>query len=303
MPSQLSKLAERMSKDDKECFCGSGKVAKVCGCRHEKGSEVEKLSAKLKNKCQHCGVKHAFSITDAGHKLDARQYRVVADAIADMRDANEDYRKVHPLLASLSGRGALSDRGLRDHQRHMDYAARQHEQGENAYNPFGGMFTESRQELGRGGGEKKSALSQRSEPMKPAVRRDRPEAYYPQPTKVAQLREVQKLREKIAVAQAVGAIAARALPAIASWGARVAPGLMQSGARAAASPVGQFLGRQASSIAGYGALGGITAPEGQRLKGMVAGGVGGLVPGTGIKSVVGSTLASGVAGNVLGVGK
>lgn len=135
--------------------------------------------------------------------------------------------------------------------------------------------------------------SQRSEPMRDAVRRDRPQAYYPEPTKVAQLREVQKLREKMAWAQ-LAALGARALPMV----ARAAPTV----SKAMASPAGQFLGRQAGSIAGYGAIGGLAAPEGQRLKGMVAGGVGGLVPGTGIKSMVGATLASAAAGKALGVG-
>lgn len=206
MPTQLAKLAARMAADDKECTCGSGKRAKVCGCRHNKGSEIEKLSARMKMKCRHCGVKHASE-----------------------------------------GCGC----------------------------------------------------SQRSEPMKPAVRRDRPQAYYPQPTKVAQLQEVQRLREKIAFWPAAGAAALRMAPQLAGMAARAAPAL----SRAAASPVGGFLKRQAGSIAGNAVLGGITAPEGQRFKGMAAGGVGGLVPGTGVKSMIGSTLASGVAGKALGVGE
>ena len=276
MPSELTKLAAYMSHMGKPCSCGSGKTAKVCGCRHEKGSEIEKLSARFKPKCQHCGVKHAFSITDAGHKLDARQYRVLADAIADMRDANADYRKVHPLLAVLSGRGEGRDRNLRHHQRHMDYSARQHEQGENAYNPFGGAFTESRQELGRGGGEKKSALSQRSEPMKPAVRRDRPEAYYPQPTKVAQLREVQKLREKIAVAPLVAPL--------------VAAGTRYFAAKAAPMALNASMN---AMTAGPGA--------GNKLRAAAAGAATGAMPGSGIASQLAGAAAQPTVNRALGV--
>lgn len=195
MASELTKLAARMAHMDKPCSCGSGKTAKVCGCRHEKGSEIEKLSARLKMKCPHCGVKHASE-----------------------------------------GCGC----------------------------------------------------SQRSEPMKPAVRRDRTQAYYPEPTKVAQLHEVQKLREKIAVLPALGAAAAAIAPHVARLGATTA---------------GRYVAAKAAPMALNAGMNALTAGPGMgnKLRAAGAGAATGLLPGSGIATQLGAAALQPKVNEIAGV--
>ena len=109
-------------------------------------------------------AKTAWSITDEGHKLDAAHYNADSESAHKKVKAHKDYARDHP---SLAGLGSAADivallngapvgfggKGSHVHNllnmlesRHKDYAAKKHEKGENAYNPFGGWLTESRHE-------------------------------------------------------------------------------------------------------------------------------------------------------------
>lgn len=89
--------------------------------------------------------KTAFAVTDAGHQLDADHYRRIADALHGMSQDSQRYTDEQPLLSHFTGEqmNALMNRLA---GRHYDYASRKHEQGANAWNPYGGMLTQSRQE-------------------------------------------------------------------------------------------------------------------------------------------------------------
>lgn len=89
--------------------------------------------------------KTAFAVTDAGHQLDASHYRRIADALHGMSQDSQRYTDEQPLLSHFTGEqmNALMNKLV---SRHYDYAARKHEQGSNAWNPYGGMLTQSRQE-------------------------------------------------------------------------------------------------------------------------------------------------------------
>lgn len=95
--------------------------------------------------------KQSFALTDEGHKLDAKRYGELAKAHHGMGEAEEEYAKDAPMKAMML-RG-MTGPAHRLANRHADYAAKRHEKGENAYNPFGGIMTKSRQESK----EKKSA--------------------------------------------------------------------------------------------------------------------------------------------------
>jgi hypothetical protein len=107
--------------------------------------------------------KKAFSLTEAGHKFDSKAYGSERDAAGTRREARSEYAKDHPGLRaahtvgevggllndvdlSLKGVGHVS--GLVDklRERHMDYASKKHEGGRNAYNPLGGLLTETARE-------------------------------------------------------------------------------------------------------------------------------------------------------------
>lgn len=89
--------------------------------------------------------KTAFSVTDAGHRVDAKEYGAISKMHNERARANEEYTKENPLLGHLTGRSA-SGALHRLADRHMDYAAKKHEDRRNAFNPFGGMLTKSRNE-------------------------------------------------------------------------------------------------------------------------------------------------------------
>lgn len=108
--------------------------------------------------------KISWSLTDSGHKLDAAHYNADSEAAHRKVKAHGAYAGEQPGLVGaasaadvaslltglpmvLGGKASLVDRVLnRITERHMDYAAKKHEKGENAYNPFGGWLTESRHE-------------------------------------------------------------------------------------------------------------------------------------------------------------
>lgn len=125
--------------------------------------------------------KKSFSLTEEGHKYDAAHYKADAEKAHKKSKGQKDYAAKRPgLSAALTGHHALNIAGtaakgqnvgtMLEHggskgshikgalerlkNRHADYAAKKHEKGRNAYNPFGGLLTKSRQE---GGKNKKSA--------------------------------------------------------------------------------------------------------------------------------------------------
>lgn len=89
--------------------------------------------------------KQAFSVTTRGHQLDAERYKAHSKAHYDSAKARESYTQDNPLGSHVSGH-AVAGIGDRLHARHLDYAAKKHEEGKNAWNPFGGMLTKSRHE-------------------------------------------------------------------------------------------------------------------------------------------------------------
>ena len=99
--------------------------------------------------------KQAFSLTDAGHELDEKHYRRIADALHGMSDDSDVYTSKEPLLAHLTGEQQVALLNRLQGQR-MDYKARQHAKGDNAYNPFGGLLTPRKKE---------SAMSDRARAM------------------------------------------------------------------------------------------------------------------------------------------
>lgn len=90
-------------------------------------------------------IKLAFSLTESGHKLDAHQYKALADMHHNMGGALKDFEKDAPNRAAIYGTPGPS-LAHRLQGRHMDYAAKKHEDQQNAYNPFGGLLTKSRLE-------------------------------------------------------------------------------------------------------------------------------------------------------------
>ena len=102
--------------------------------------------------------KTAFSITDAGHKLDAAHYGADSEAAHKRHRATREYLAdepglsvYHTLAPFIDMPGSMKGNqlsGLIDklESRHLDYAAKKHEKGDNAYNPFGGLLTKSRHE-------------------------------------------------------------------------------------------------------------------------------------------------------------
>lgn len=89
-------------------------------------------------------AKLAFSVTREGHKLDATHHRGVQGYHEKMRDAKKDYADEAPVRDSLLH--PAHDYGHRMAARQENYAAKKHEKGENAYNPFGGMLTKTDKE-------------------------------------------------------------------------------------------------------------------------------------------------------------
>jgi len=93
--------------------------------------------------------KHAFSVTSDGHKFDADMARLRERQAAEELELLHEHGVFERGSAVAKKPGyALSkptDPGFHD-LRHAAYTAEKHEKGENAYNPFGGMFTPSRYE-------------------------------------------------------------------------------------------------------------------------------------------------------------
>lgn len=129
-------------------------------------------------------AKLSFAITEAGHKFDAADYAAQRDMYGKRREARSEYNEAQPglgmartvaglpslapanvamTLGTLAGgapamgnpgliSGALDTLG----ERHMNYAAKKHEAGENAMNPFGGYLTPTDREEKHKAKEKKA---------------------------------------------------------------------------------------------------------------------------------------------------
>lgn len=95
-------------------------------------------------------LKTAFALTSEGHKLDARRYGAISKGNHELAEAEDAYAKEAPIKAYLTRPAAGPLHRLA--ARHTDYAAKKHEGGKNAYNPFGGLGGKSRHEQ-----EKKSS--------------------------------------------------------------------------------------------------------------------------------------------------
>ena len=96
-------------------------------------------------------LKEAFSFTESGHKYDAAKAEILRQAADSHAQLDE----------SFGARGSMNDAGENVHgslgkalrtisgpseseiyePRHARYVAKQHEKGQNAYNPFGGHLT------------------------------------------------------------------------------------------------------------------------------------------------------------------
>ena len=118
--------------------------------------------------------KTAFSLSESGHKLDAEHHNAEAEASRRKGKAHDDYvgkdnrggtallatalslagaplelaagvPGLSSVLPALGGKASYLNR-LKNvvSERHNDYAAKKHEKGQNAYNPFGGLLTQSR---------------------------------------------------------------------------------------------------------------------------------------------------------------
>lgn len=138
------------------------------GAAQQKVAMGGEADPSVPSKCGACGKvgckepshkkeKTAFSVTRSGHKLDAREYGAMASMHHESGKANRDYSDENPLGSYATGRhihGPLH----RLAARHYDYAAKKHEKGRNAWNPFGGLLTPSRQEKAdEGKGKRKTA--------------------------------------------------------------------------------------------------------------------------------------------------
>jgi hypothetical protein len=141
--------ATAVPTDDERAPGGNGAKYPAKGVL--KTAAVERLQAALEKK--------AFAITREGHKLDAKRYGAISKAHHDMAGAEDEYAKEAPYKTLLMRLGMGQMHRLSS--RNADYAAKKHEHGKNAWNPFGGMATKSRHEKdeeGKKGKEKKSGL-------------------------------------------------------------------------------------------------------------------------------------------------
>lgn len=106
-------------------------------------------------------VKVGFSVTDEGHEYDAETAEILRDAFLELsrraqkrnaigyRDPKTGKNPVDVMKALRYSLSNLADKGhpVVDARR-MDYAAKQHRAGKNAWNPFGGSLTPLEQEEG-----------------------------------------------------------------------------------------------------------------------------------------------------------
>jgi len=97
-------------------------------------------------------AKTAFAVTEKGHKFDAEHHRMKARHGAELLGHTQAYapgygdgRKGPNMLEALRF-GMTGEDALAMDPRHHEYAAKEHEKGNNAWNPFGGILTPSSHE-------------------------------------------------------------------------------------------------------------------------------------------------------------
>jgi len=98
--------------------------------------------------------KISFAISEKGHKFDAEKYRLLARQHAE--HAEHLQKPEYNALGTVEGFGDTGGavRFGYGHDRpdalarHAEYAAKKHEEGKNAYNPWGGLLTPSSYEHG-----------------------------------------------------------------------------------------------------------------------------------------------------------
>lgn len=102
-------------------------------------------------------AKLAFAVTEKGHKFDAERYRMLSRHQAEKAQQGQEYgalgyrtpegkREYGNVLNALRFSPGLER--PEEKARHYEYAAKKHEQGSNAWNPFGGTMTPSQHEEG-----------------------------------------------------------------------------------------------------------------------------------------------------------
>jgi hypothetical protein len=84
--------------------------------------------------------KQAFAVTPEGHRYDADMARLMADMLAKKHEIQGEYGAEAPTRALLMA-DPLNRLMEEAQKRHSAYTARQHDVGENAYNPLGGILT------------------------------------------------------------------------------------------------------------------------------------------------------------------
>jgi hypothetical protein len=101
-------------------------------------------------------AKVGFAVTEKGHKFDAEKYRLMARHDSELAEHSQGYGGLPHRGAAKSTLldklrfGTLDANGQRPdiNARHHEYAAKKHEAGGNAWNPFGGLLTPSSHEEG-----------------------------------------------------------------------------------------------------------------------------------------------------------
>lgn len=238
-------------------------------------------------------AKAAWSITEEGHKLDADHYNLDSETAHRKIKARGEYAEKRPNMSGAAGAAHILSllapmlglprvfpvskaspiHNMTDQlaSRHMDYAAKKHEKGENAYNPFGGWLTESRHET------KDKAETAAKKPDEKKT--EKKSSVGPQ---------MRALQEKIAVLP----LAAAAVPAAAG----AAKGLL-------AGTVGRYALSKAAPMALNAGMNAMTAGPGagNKLKAGLAGAATGLMPGSGIGSQLAGMAAQPMANKAFGV--
>ena len=88
--------------------------------------------------------KFSFSITDDGHKWDAKVYKEYANASRNIGKASKEYEGKRPFLADINGINSRYNELIGNK---MDYSAAKHESGKNDWNPFAGFSKGSADKL------------------------------------------------------------------------------------------------------------------------------------------------------------
>lgn len=182
--SQFGKIGPKNGGSKKTASEESFARASDMGRRMAQGDYERAVTTNLASELGQDLAKVAFAITDAGHKFDVADYTAQRDMYGKRREARSEYNEAQPSLGmartvvglpSLApanvamtlgtlagGAPAMGNPGLISGvldtlgERHMNYAAKKHEAGENAMNPFGGYLTPTDREEKHKAKEKKA---------------------------------------------------------------------------------------------------------------------------------------------------